>query len=288
MPEPASLLPIVPAIVSVVSALTSICAIALAVYTFRRNQRAASRPILVFRLESGYLWQVRNVGNGAAVTVQIGDKWLNRKDWSTVVTGHALPAGESAPLPWIHEGTDIAAVYTDVFGQAHTTRCINGRNEIQQGNRFPGWEAKWTEWELQLINDKNLLLYTEDDLKGKSAFELDVMRNEFYARQGYRFSREDLLEYFSKQSWYKPVTADQVDVNRRLSEKERNTALFILYYQNRNGLRVKTMVGRASFPIPPIQMPIRAASDHGSSASETPASDHSSDSSTNSDSSTRV
>lgn len=269
-----SVMSMIPSIVSTVSAITSICAIAFAVYTFRRNTRAASRPILVFRLEGGYLWQVRNVGNGPAVTVQIGDKWLISDDWSTVVTGHALPSGESAKLPWIHEGTDIAAVYTDVFGQFHTTRCINGRNEIMKGNQFPKWEAKWTEWELQVVNEQNLLLYTEDDLKGKTAFELDVLRNEFYARQGYRFSREDLAAYFSAQPWYKPTTSDQVEVNRKLSEKERNTALFILYYQNRNGLRTKTVVGRASLPIPPVQLPIRSAMTEASLTPGTSSGEH--------------
>lgn len=34
---------------------------------------------------------------------------------------------------------------------------------------------------------------------------LRIVRNEIWARHGYRFSSADLQEYFNKQSWYKPV-----------------------------------------------------------------------------------
>lgn len=43
---------------------------------------------------------------------------------------------------------------------------------------------------------------TEDDLRGKSMWELDVMRNEIYARHGRRFARNDLQSYFAGQPWY--------------------------------------------------------------------------------------
>src|SRR6476660_2050199 len=168
------------AIAALVSALTSVLAIGVAYYTFRQTVRAAARPVLVFSLTSRIVWQVQNVGTGPAVRVTIGAKWLSQ-DWGTVVTCHSLGAGAVTPLPWIHEGTEIAAVYTDVFSQSHTTRCIDGNNEVLTGNRFRDWRAQWTEWELQLVNDETLLLYTEDQLRGKTPFELDIMRNEFYA-----------------------------------------------------------------------------------------------------------
>jgi hypothetical protein len=45
---------------------------------------------------------------------------------------------------------------------------------------------------------------TADDLKGKSTWDLDVMRNEIYARYGRTFQRRDLQQYFESKSWYKP------------------------------------------------------------------------------------
>jgi len=64
---------------------------------------------------------------------------------------------------------------------------------------------------------------TATDLAGKSRWELDVMRNEIYARHGRRFDRSDLQHYFESQPWYKPQAFSPND----LSEVERANAEFI-------------------------------------------------------------
>jgi serine/threonine protein kinase len=46
---------------------------------------------------------------------------------------------------------------------------------------------------------------TEQDLKDKSAYELDIMRNEVFARYGRRFQNPELQSYFNIQPWYKPL-----------------------------------------------------------------------------------
>lgn len=46
---------------------------------------------------------------------------------------------------------------------------------------------------------------TQQDLRGLSNWELDVMRNEIYARHGWIFNRSDLRKYFTAQSWYRPA-----------------------------------------------------------------------------------
>lgn len=45
----------------------------------------------------------------------------------------------------------------------------------------------------------------DKDLLNKSAFELDIMRNEVFARYGRRFQDPELQAYFSKQPWYNPT-----------------------------------------------------------------------------------
>ena len=47
-------------------------------------------------------------------------------------------------------------------------------------------------------------LITEKMLKGLSLYELRLMRNEFYARQGRPFKTEWLSQYFAGQPWYEP------------------------------------------------------------------------------------
>ena len=45
---------------------------------------------------------------------------------------------------------------------------------------------------------------TEYDLQGLSLRDLELMRNEIYARHGWVFRRQDLRRYFESQPWYRP------------------------------------------------------------------------------------
>jgi tetratricopeptide (TPR) repeat protein len=47
-------------------------------------------------------------------------------------------------------------------------------------------------------------LITGDDLQGMSGRDLELMRNEIYARHGWVFRRPDLRRYFEGQPWYRP------------------------------------------------------------------------------------
>ena len=78
---------------------------------------------------------------------------------------------------------------------------------------------------------------TEADLKNKSAWTLDIMRNEIYARRGRKFENEKLQAYFDRQSWYRPIYSPQEFNSVWLSPQEINNAKFILDYQKRHNLR---------------------------------------------------
>ncbi|HYJ79180.1 MAG TPA: YARHG domain-containing protein [Longimicrobiaceae bacterium] len=56
------------------------------------------------------------------------------------------------------------------------------------------------------------------DLQGVPTEIVRLMRNEIYARHGYVFSSEDLVQYFSGQPWYQPNPAFSED---QLSAVER-------------------------------------------------------------------
>ena len=53
------------------------------------------------------------------------------------------------------------------------------------------------------------------------------MRNSIYARYGYKFNREDLLNYFSQYSWYTPTTSDMESIYNRMNENEKYNIEFI-------------------------------------------------------------
>ena len=56
----------------------------------------------------------------------------------------------------------------------------------------------------QLIPDSAGRLITRNDLSGLTKKQLDLARNEIYARHGWVFARQDLINYFSQKSWYRP------------------------------------------------------------------------------------
>jgi hypothetical protein len=70
---------------------------------------------------------------------------------------------------------------------------------------------------------------TSEDLAGKTLWELKIMRNEIFARHGYKFKSQDMKEYFSKQKWYKP---EYDDVTSKLTEVENANIKMIKEYEN--------------------------------------------------------
>ncbi|OGQ95649.1 MAG: hypothetical protein A2521_17290 [Deltaproteobacteria bacterium RIFOXYD12_FULL_57_12] len=61
-------------------------------------------------------------------------------------------------------------------------------------------------------------LLTEEDLKGRTAQEVKVMRNEIFARHSYIFRTEELRVHFEAQPWYRP---QHKDVKRMLTGIEK-------------------------------------------------------------------
>jgi serine/threonine protein kinase, bacterial len=77
----------------------------------------------------------------------------------------------------------------------------------------------------------------EADLSGKSALDLDIMRNSIFARRGRRFDTPGLQSYFNKQPWYNPrYSSQEFDQLNLLSELEMRNAMYIKEYQTRFNL----------------------------------------------------
>ena len=66
--------------------------------------------------------------------------------------------------------------------------------------------------------------------------ELELMRNEIYARHGWIFRRPDLRNYFESQPWYRPRSANAFYSNRQveaeLSPIERRNLQIIISREN--------------------------------------------------------
>jgi len=75
-----------------------------------------------------------------------------------------------------------------------------------------------------LLSERKL---TEEDIRDLSPEQLELLRNMIYAWHGYKFSREDLLSFFSKYSWYHPTIIDASSVYGNLTEIEKYNLEFI-------------------------------------------------------------
>lgn len=71
-------------------------------------------------------------------------------------------------------------------------------------------------------------LLTEDDLDHRAPEELELMRNEIYARHGYSFRNALMRTYFSNKDWYMPMG---VDVREKLTDNEVKNIQLIKNYE---------------------------------------------------------
>lgn len=77
-------------------------------------------------------------------------------------------------------------------------------------------------------------LLTEADLAGLTKAQLDLARNEIFARHGRVFKRQELQKYFETKTWYKKNTSyNYKNDYLNLSDIEVKNAKFILAYENK-------------------------------------------------------
>lgn len=120
--------------------------------------------------------------------------------------------------------------------------------ETPPGLKSDGQRLTWvqTDWEAEqaaevvytparagIFPESALRDLTEEDLKGKSARELTLMRNEIFARYGRPFKDTELRKHFQAQSWYRAFEGYQ---DSMLSVMERENAERIAAYQGKHGL----------------------------------------------------
>ncbi|MEA5572958.1 protein kinase domain-containing protein [Calothrix sp. UHCC 0171] len=78
---------------------------------------------------------------------------------------------------------------------------------------------------------------TDADLEGKSALELDIMRNSIFARLGRGFETPGLQSYFNQQPWYtRRYSPQEFDKLKRLSNLEMRNVMYIKKHQTRFNL----------------------------------------------------
>ena len=88
-----------------------------------------------------------------------------------------------------------------------------------------------------MLPDSDSGYFTEEALKGFSAWECKVARNEIYARHGRKFSDQKLQDYFNSKSWYTPkYDASEFDESV-LNQWEKANAKTISDYEKKMGYK---------------------------------------------------
>ena len=76
-------------------------------------------------------------------------------------------------------------------------------------------------WEIDYILPNGDLMYDLDVLSDK---ELRLARNEIYARRGYVFSDAEMVDYFAKKAWYKPLVSSK-DFDEQIFNKNERSCI---------------------------------------------------------------
>jgi hypothetical protein len=71
-------------------------------------------------------------------------------------------------------------------------------------------------------------ILTYDDVQYLSKDELSIMRNEIFARHGFIFKTQKMIDYFNKQKWYRPM---HNDVYGKLTPIEKKNIEFIKSFE---------------------------------------------------------
>ena len=88
---------------------------------------------------------------------------------------------------------------------------------------------------------QNKILFPSDskyitlaDINGLSKYDIDLIRNEIFARKGYVFTNKTFKNYFESQEWYTPNPS--ANNNMSLNQYETYNAKFLKDYQEANGM----------------------------------------------------
>ncbi|MEL7003231.1 MAG: YARHG domain-containing protein [Bacteroidota bacterium] len=107
----------------------------------------------------------------------------------------------------------------------------------------------------------------QEQIQTLDSSQLRLLRNEIFARKGYRFESPEMSGYFSGFDWYNP-TFDQVEISNHLTPID-NHNIELIRVLEKERIRVKnrksdeiTFINYLSL-IPPLELPLKYVCDEG-------------------------
>ncbi len=129
-------------ILTITSLVIALAAFIVSASRYRLTARNMMRPVLVFSRNDVGTWDVKNVGNGAAINVEIYDGgtsyvWVRRAICSPLLKE------EKHNLPWVKKGRTLGANFTDSDGRKYSTKCNAYKNNVSKGHFNTALEAEY-------------------------------------------------------------------------------------------------------------------------------------------------
>lgn len=165
----------------------------------------------------------------------------------TLIKGYSVCAGNYRPITG-----SVKALKKDKFKIAMTEPGddkYDGKFEFEVSTATNELTGKWTPFKEKGNETKEYILYkrdftynanagdhpetstrelTEADVENLSVEELEIMRNEIYARHGYSFKNKKMRYYFEGLDWYVPMG---IDIRSQLSDTEVKNIDLIYRYE---------------------------------------------------------
>lgn len=117
---------------------------------------------------------------------------------------------------------EFGIVYTKMYNNAPAQIIENEKVQVENKED----DVRPTDY---MFSKSSIELIDETKLKNLSKFELEIAKNEIFARYGYDFSSETLRDYFMKKDWYKVVSGKKVDVSELNEVEQKNVSLIDNY-----------------------------------------------------------
>lgn len=113
---------------------------------------------------------------------------------------------------------------------AETRTTIETTEEITIVTTTEATKIRESQPEYLFPSDTELL--TTEYLDTKSKNEIDLIRNEIYARHGYIFQMQQYYDYFIEKSWYNPMQPDMQKAYDNFNCIEKQNIEILVEYQN--------------------------------------------------------
>ncbi|MCT7981224.1 protein kinase domain-containing protein [Laspinema olomoucense] len=177
------------------------------------NSRDSSKPILISSAITGGL-----IGASILIGFAIHKSTPPSSEPTTVEAPTTSPSTAALPPP-------------------SETLTVTENPNLNASTHQPPFDSRGIQNQTDEYSWLSVRRVTDADLVGKTAFQLDIMRNGIFARHGRRFNNQALQSYFNSQPWYIPIYDPDIFPNNLLSNLEQENVQYILDFQNRNGLR---------------------------------------------------